>query len=228
VVKAINNNEDDYEREEIISVFEYEESEEDFVELEIEEDVPLHSLLHSDFILLFFNPTHKRVYHWIGNKATPKMRYGAANRVGFVRDMEARGYLIRAEDEGEESIVFKLMIGLIEREEVEKEEDVKPFYDGSQDEKLTSEEILRLLEKMSVPEGFEREFVIINNEIFRYKEYTTPSYNADILNKKLFPLKEEIDDGTYSFEDHLPRILFSFNKIKVIELLKKKDSILSD
>ena len=219
----IKINEEDYKRKKKVRVFEYEESEEDFGELEIDENVPLHSLLGSDFILLFISPGHKRVYHWIGKNTTPKKRFGAADRVGILRDIEARGYLIRAEDEGEESLSFKLVIGLIEQGEEEKHEEVKPIYDGTQDEELTSEDILRLLEKMPVPEGYEREFVIVNNEIFRYKEYNTPSYNADILSKKLFPLKEDIDDGTYAFEDRLPRMLFSYNKIKIIEFLKKKE-----
>ncbi len=55
--------------------------------------------------------------------------------------------------------------------------------------------------------------------IEEYKKWLKEKH--DILKKKLFPLKEEIDDGTYTFEDCLPRILFSYNKIKVIELLKK-------
>ena len=223
MVKDIKINDDDYKRDENVRVFEYEESEEDFGELEINENVPLHTLLGSDFILLFISPAHKRVYHWIGKNTTPKKRFGAADRVGIVRDIEARGYLIRAEDEGEESLGFKLIMGLAEQQEGEKHEETKPIYDGTQDEELTSEEILRLLEKMPIPEGYEREFVIVNDEIFRYKEFTTPSYNADILNKKLFPLKEELDDGTYMFEDRLPRILFSYNKIKIIEFLKKKE-----
>ena len=223
-MSEIKINDEDYQREENVRVFEYEESEEDFGELEIDENVPLHTLLGSDFILLFISPAHKRVYHWIGKNTTPKKRFGAAERVGNVRDIEARGYLIRAEDEGEESLGFKLIMGLAEQQEGEKHEETKPIYDGTQDEELTSEEILRLLEKMPIPEGYEREFVIVNDEIFRYKEFTTPSYNADILNKKLFPLKEKIDDGTYMFEDRLPRILFSYNKIKIIELLKKKQN----
>jgi len=222
MVNRIKINDKDYKREENIRVFEYEESEEDFVELEVDQNVPLHSLLGSDFILLFISLAHKRVYHWIGKNTTPKKRFGAAEKALILRDIEARGYLIRVEDEGEESIGFKLIMGLIEQEDDEKHEEAKPSYDGTQDEELTSEEILRILEKMPVPEGYEREFVIVNNEIFRYKEYTTPSYNADILKKNLFPLKEEIDDGIYTFEDHLPRILFSYNKIKIIELLKKK------
>ncbi len=223
MVKDIKINDDDYKRDENVRVFEYEESEEDFGELEIDENVPLHTLLGSDFILLFISPAHKRGYHWIGKNTTPKKRFGAADRVGIVRDIEARGYLIRAEDEGEESLGFKLIMGLAEQQEGEKHEETKPIYDGTQDEEITSEEILRLLEKMPVPEGYEREFVVLNNEIFRYKEYATPSYNANILNKKLYPLKEELDDGTYTFEDHLPRILFSYNKIKIIEFLKKKE-----
>ncbi len=221
----IKFNSEDYNREEVVRIFEYEESEEDFRELEIDKNVPLHSILDSEFILLFLSPTHKRVYHWIGKNTTPKMKYGAANRVGNLRDIEAGGYLIRAEDEGEESIGFKLTVGLVEQKEEEKHEETKPIYDGTQDEEITTGQILKLLEKMSVPEGYERKFVIVNNQIFRYKEYTTSSYGADLLNKKLFPLREEIDDGVYTFEDNLPRILFSYNKIKVIELLKKKDKL---
>ena len=222
LVNEIKINYEDYKREEIVRVFEYEESEEDFGELEIDENVPLHSLLGSDFILLFFSPAHKRVFHWIGKNTTPKMKGGAANRVVVVRDREAHGYLIKAEDEDEESIGFKVVVGLVEKVEDEKHEEAKPIYDGTQDEELTSEEVLRILEKMPVPEGYERDLVMVNNEIYRYKEYATPSYKVDILKKKLVPLKEEIDDGTYTFEDRLPRILFSYNKIKVIELLKKK------
>jgi len=222
LVNEIKINYEDYKREEKVRVFEYDESEEDFAELEIDENVPLHRLLVSDFILLFIPPAHKRAYLWIGKKTTSKKRFGAADKVGKVRDREALGYLIRTEDEGEESIGFKVTVGLVEQEEDEKHEEAKPIYDGTQDEDLTSKEILRLIEKMSVPEGYERELVMVNNEIYRYKEYATPSYNVDILKKKLFPLKEEIDDGTYTFEDRLPRILFSYNKIKVIELLKKK------
>jgi hypothetical protein len=222
MVNEIKNIDEDYKWEEIVRVFEYEEGEEDFRELEIDENVPLHSLLGSDFILLFMSPVHKRVYHWIGKNTTSKMRFGAANRVGVVKNIEAPGYIIRTEDEGEESIGFKVMMGLVEQEE-EKHEEVKPIYDGTQDEELTSKEILRLLEKMPIPQGYERAFVITNNEIFRYKEYNAPSYKVNIFNKRLFPLKEEIDDGTYTFEDHLPRILFSYNKIKIIELLKKKE-----
>ena len=204
-----------------IRVFEYEEGEEDFRELEIDESVPLHSLLRSEFILLFIYSVDKRVYHWIGKDTTTKMKYGAASRVGIVRDLEAGGYLIRTQDEDDESLSFKIMLGLAVQNEEEEQEEAKPIYDGSQDEELTNKELIRLLEKMPVPEGYERDIIIKNDEMFRYKEYTTPSYKVDIVNKKLFPLIEEIDDGAYTFEDHLPRILLSYNKIKIIELLKK-------
>ena len=107
MVNEIKNINEDYKWEEIVRVFEYEEGEEDFRELEIDENVPLHSLLGSDFILLFMSPAHKRVYHWIGKNTTSKMRFGAANRVGVVKNIEAPGYIIRTEDEGEESIGIK-------------------------------------------------------------------------------------------------------------------------
>ena len=97
------------------------------------------------------------------------MKGGAANRIGAVRDVEASGFLIRTEDEGEESINFNVMMGLIEHEEEIISEEAKPLYDGTQDEYLTSEKILLLLEKIPVPEGYERKLVIVNNKIFRYK-----------------------------------------------------------
>lgn len=222
-MNIIKNNDESYKREENVRVFEYVETEEDFRELEIEEGIPLHSLLGSEFILLFITPNHKRVYHWIGKNSTVKMKYGAASKVGTVRDLEASGYLIRTEDEGDESLSFKIMLGLAEPKEEEQEEETKPIYDGSQDEELTNQEALLHLEKMPVPEGYERNIVIINDKIFRYKEYATPSLNIDVVTKKLFPLKEEIDDGIYTFEDHLSRILLSYNKIKIIEFLKKID-----
>jgi hypothetical protein len=52
------------------------------------------------------------------------MKGCAPNRVIIVRDIEAHGYLIRTEDEGEESLGFKIMIGLVEQEEEEKHEEI--------------------------------------------------------------------------------------------------------
>ncbi|MFX1326283.1 MAG: hypothetical protein ACFE8N_15140, partial [Promethearchaeota archaeon] len=42
-----------------------------------------------------------------------------------------------------------------------------------------------------------------------------------IKEKQLFPLKEEVEDGPHLAEDYVPRMLFSFNNVVLIELLKK-------
>ena len=42
-------------------------------------------------------------------------------------------------------------------------------------------------------------------------------------NRRLFPLKEEIDDGPYLAEDYIPRMLFSYNNVVLTELLQKSE-----
>ncbi|MFW9951939.1 MAG: hypothetical protein ACFFKA_17615, partial [Candidatus Thorarchaeota archaeon] len=61
-------------------------------------------------------------------------------------------------------------------------------------ESLSREKILLLLEKAGLPDGFERKMVIVKNKIFGYKEYDKNYMGSVIKEKKLFPLKEEIED----------------------------------
>ena len=63
--------------------------------------------------------------------------------------------------------------------------------------------------------------LIVKNEIFGYRDYERNYLGSVIKEKQLFPLKEEIDDGTYLADKYIPRMLFSFNKVVLTELLQK-------
>jgi hypothetical protein len=80
---------------------------------------------------------------------------------------------------------------------------------------------LLLLEKAGTPEGYERKMVIVKNKIFGYREYKRNYLGSIIDEKQLFPLKEEIEDGTYFAEEYVPRMLFSYNNVVLTELLQK-------
>jgi hypothetical protein len=197
-------------------VFQLNEEKEEFEELEIDESVPLQELLDTEYILAFIDSQRKIVWTWIGNNSTTKGKVIAGVESLRIRNQYVFGYKTVAEIEGEES---NLVVEPTEKKEYE----ISPMYDGSQDEKLTKQDIILKLEKMSDLEGFERHFIIVDNQIFRYKEGIDTYFDADIKSKKLYTLQEEIEDGPYLFAEYIPRVLFSFNKIVLIELLKKEE-----
>jgi len=65
--------------------------------------------------------------------------------------------------------------------------------------------------------------VIVKNKIYGYKEYDRNYLDSVIKEKQLFPLREEVEDGSYLAENYIPRMLFSYNNVVLTELLKKKD-----
>ncbi|GAH11538.1 unnamed protein product, partial [marine sediment metagenome] len=100
-----------------------------------------------------------------------------------------------------------------------------PAYVGKKEdlellEELSHEKIILILEKSGLPQGYERDLVIVKNQLYAYREYDT--VGSTIKEKKLFPLKEAVPDGPYLAEDYIPRMLFSFNSVVLTELLKKK------
>jgi len=88
---------------------------------------------------------------------------------------------------------------------------------------LEQEKILLLLEKVGIPEGYDRKMLIVQNKIFRYKEHDMYYLGSVIREKRLFPLKEDLPDGPYLAENYMPRMLFSFNNVLLTELLQKVD-----
>jgi len=208
-----------------ILVFQFNDQLGDFEELEIEEGVPLHELFDSNFILLFIDHEHYRAWLWHGSNTTTRMKFIAAKIASKVRDKHGLGYKITAVDEGEEMTGFKITTGL--KVEVEqKKEDIGPAYAGTEQdlallEELSLEKIVLLLERVNIPEGYERKMVIVKNQIYGYKEFEKNYMGSVIKEKKLFPLKEEVPDGTFLAENLVPRMLFSYNNVVLTELLQK-------
>ncbi|MHA2130801.1 MAG: hypothetical protein ACW99L_12585, partial [Promethearchaeota archaeon] len=194
-----------------ILVFQFSDELSEYQELELEDDIPLHELLDSDFILLFVDPKRYRVWIWQGVNTTTRMKFISAKIAPSIRDRFGIAFKITSVDEGNEIAGFKAMVGL--EEEVDyTETQTGPTYAGTAEdlellESLSREKILLLLEKAGVPEGYERKMVIVKNQIFGYKEYDRNYLGSVIKEKQLFPLKEEVEDGTYLAEKYVPRML---------------------
>ena len=206
-------------------IFEYNGATEEFDELELEDnEAPLYELLGSEYILLFIDPKRKRVWVWYGIDTTIYMRVSAIKNAERIRDQHAFAFKVSGINEGFEPLGFRVFIGL-EQEQDYTPEQIEPEYKGleGEDELISHEQILLLLKKIDIPEGYERKIIIVNNEIYYYKEFE--EIDSHVSTKRLFTLKEEVEDGSYLMEDYIPRLIFSFNKIKLIELLKKQDSI---
>ncbi|TFG06088.1 MAG: hypothetical protein EU539_08590 [Promethearchaeota archaeon] len=211
--------------EEKLRVFQFNDKKGEYQELVLEEEVQLNELLDSDFILLFVDPDRYRVWIWQGSNTTTRMKFISAKTAPQIRDRYGIAYKISSVDEGNETTAFKVMVGL---EEPEKIEDAQkgPAYLGKEEDlellaELSREKIVLILEKAGIPEGYERKLVIVKNRIYGYKEFEKNYMGSVIKEKKLFPLKDEVDDGSYLAEDYIPRILFSFNNVVLTELLQK-------
>jgi hypothetical protein len=208
-----------------IIVYQFNDQIGDFEELIIDPDVNLTDLLDDDFILLFIDPKHYRVWLWHGWNTTTRMKFIAAKMAQPIRDKHGIAYKITAVDQDNETRPFNVMIGKEEEIDYEKEQ-TGPAYEGSEEDlellqSLSREKILLILEKAGIPEGYERKMVIVKNKIFGYKEYEKNYRGSVIMEPQLFPLKEEVEDGAYLAEDYVPRMLFSYNNVVLTELLQK-------
>lgn len=207
-----------------IRVFEFNDQLGKFQELDMDEDLPLYDLLDSESILSFIDPKHKRLWIWIGSFSSTKMRFMSTQASYLIRDRYVFGFKISTVDEGDEHIDFKVMLGL-EEEMGEKIDQIRPLYRGTPEEdenfeSLSEGKILLIMKKIPIPKGYQRKLIIVNNVIYLYKESTT-SLGSDIKKERLFRLKEEVSDGIYQLDGYTPRILFSFNKILLIDLMQK-------
>lgn len=209
-------------------IFQFNDQLGEFEELEFEQDIELVELLDPDFVLLFVDPKHFRVWIWHGSNTTTRMKFIAAKVAPTIRDRYGIGFKITAVDEGNETLGFKTMIGL-EKEIDHTEVQTGPAYEGTEEDlellaSLSREKILLLLEKAGIPEGYERKMVIVKNKVFGYREYDRNYLGSVIKEKQLFPLREEIADGPYLADNYIPRMLFSYNNVVLTELLQKLDN----
>ncbi|MFX0011333.1 MAG: hypothetical protein ACFE9R_13535, partial [Candidatus Hermodarchaeota archaeon] len=192
-----------------IIVYQFNDEIGDFEELIIDPDVQLKDLLDDDFVLLFVDPQHFRVWLWHGYNTTTRMKFIAAKMAPPIRDKHGIAFKITAVDQDNESHAFLVMLGL--EEEIDYDQiQTGPAYEGTAKdlellESLSREKILLILEKAGIPEGYERKMVIVKNNIFGYREYERNYPNSVVLEPQLFPLKEEIKDGSYLAENYVPR-----------------------
>ena len=208
-----------------ITVYQFNDEISDFEELMIDPDVQLKDLLDDDFVLLFVDPQHFRVWLWHGYNTTTRMKFIAAKMAPPIRDKHGFAFKIAAVDQDNETHGFLIMIGLAEEIDYDQAQ-IGPIYEGTTKdlellESLSREKILLILEKAGIPDGYERKMVIVKNNIFGYREYERNYLGSVIKERQLFPLKEEIEDGNYLADKFVPRMLFSYNNIVLTELLQK-------
>ncbi|MFX1260297.1 MAG: hypothetical protein ACFFAN_20805, partial [Promethearchaeota archaeon] len=134
-----------------VIVFQFNDQLGDYEELEIQEDIPLYELLDSDFVLLFVDPKSYRCWLWHGSNTTTRMKFIAAKMAPKIRDRHGIAYKITAVDDGNETLGFKIAVGLEEEPDYEKEQ-MGPAYEGTAEdmellEELSREKITLLLEK---------------------------------------------------------------------------------
>ena len=212
-------------------IFQYNDELNDFEELEIDPDLPLHELLIPDLILLFVDPEHYRVWVWHGNNTTTRMKFISAKLAPSIRDRYGIAFKITAVDDGNETMGFKILVGL--EEEIDYEEaQTGPAYEGTEEDleliaALSREKVLLLLEKAGLPEGYERKMVLVKNKLYGYKETDKNYMDSVIKERELFPLKEKVPDGTYLAEKYIPRMLFSYNNVVFTEFLQEIDGYIA-
>lgn len=208
-----------------IVVYQFNDQIGDFEELIIDPDINLSDLLDDDFILLFIDPKHYRVWLWHGWNTTTRMKFISAKMAQPIRDKHGIAYKLTAVDQDNETQGFKVMIGIEEEIDYTKGQ-TGPAYEGTEEnlellESLSREKILLILEKAGIPEYYDLKMVIVKNTIYGYREYEKNYLGSVIREKQLFPLKEEIDDGSYLAEGHVPRMIFSYNNVILTQLLQK-------
>jgi len=212
-------------KEQSIVVYQFNDQIGDFEELIIDPDIVLSDLLDDDFILLFVVPKHYRVWLWHGWNTTTRMKFIAAKMAQPIRDRHGIAYKLTTVDQDSETRAFKVMIGLEEEIDYTKEQ-TGPAYEGTKEnlellKSLSREKILLILEKAGIPEDYDLKMVIVKNTIYGYREFEKNYLGSVIKEKQLFPLKEEIDDGSYLAEGYTPRMIFSYNNVVLTQLLQK-------
>ncbi len=216
------NSEDIYKN---VRVFQLNDEKAEFEELDLQEGVKLYEILNAKLILYFINPETYRSFIWAGSEASTRMKFIAANKASSIRDRIGPAIKISTVDQNDETLPFKIMVGL-EKEETFEEEQTGPAYEGTaEDDKLlknlTLEKIVLLLEKINLPEGYVREMVIDGSNIYGYLETRKEYLGQIIKERKLYRLKESVPDGPYLAKDSIPRILMSYNRVVLTELIRK-------
>jgi hypothetical protein len=206
-------------------VFQLNDEEADFEELELDREVKLYEILNPKSLLYFVDPPNYRSYIWAGSQTSTRMKFIAAQKAPNIRDKLGAAIKISSVDEGDESMPFKVLIGLVSPEEF-KIEQTGPTYTGSQTdqaflEEMSLEKIVLLIEKVGTPEGLKRVMVLDGHNIYGY-QMTYKEYMGQIIEeRKLYRLQEPVPDGLYLREGLIPRFVMQNNRVIITELFQK-------
>ncbi len=97
--------------EEHFLLFEIDEENEDFIEIEVE-DGPIHVLLDSSSIFIIVDPLDKKIWIWHGAKAGIRKKFIATQKAPEIRDRYGVDFKITVLDEGSEPAEFRELVGL--------------------------------------------------------------------------------------------------------------------
>ena len=191
-----------------------------FEEIEVPEDKKLYEILDSSFALLILDPPNFVGWTWLGSEISTRMKILAATRsLNKKYDLGLR-MKMKTADEGSEPDPFKFLVGLIDEITPLKLPTPQIPLDLPTEIEYKLEEIILLLEKAGVPDGYKREMVFINGKLYKYHVYNR-EFNGQLEEQKeLIPLIEKVPDGSVVLDSFIPRLLFSFNDIKFIDFLK--------
>ena len=97
----------------MIFVYQLREELEDFEQIEVKENVPLFELLDSDKILLFVDMHNSKVWLWEGANTKTRMKFISTQAAPHIRDKYDISFTITSVDDKDETVAFKLLVGLI-------------------------------------------------------------------------------------------------------------------
>ncbi|MBN2157013.1 MAG: hypothetical protein JW776_13300 [Candidatus Lokiarchaeota archaeon] len=198
----------------------------EFEELDLDPGVKLYELLDPAFSLLFLDPNHFKGWIWQGSEVSTRMKFLSAKLAPSVRDKFGTAMRLTTVDDGSEPMAFKILVGLQEEVDYEVDEQdtgrIKDEKDYELLDLLKRENLLLALAKTQLPIEYKRELVVVKDKIFKYKVQDKHVNGQVIQEEELVPLTESVPDGPYTFDDYIPRLLFSFNSIALIELLRRR------
>ena len=97
--------------EERFLLFEIDEENEEFIEIEVE-DGPIYTPLDSSSIFIIVDPINKTVWIYHGEKVSIRKKFIATQKAPNIRDRYGVDFKIIAVDEGSEPSEFKEIVGL--------------------------------------------------------------------------------------------------------------------
>jgi len=200
-------------------IFQLNDKEEKFEELEIDMGTPLHRLMDSDNVILFLSSKFKTAWLWIGSNASLRMAFIGAREVSPIRDRYGTALMkIKTVKERKADLSFLIFVGLKEPPENSEEPEVETQPLTVQFKFEKEKELLLELERYDVPEGYERELVISQGKIYKYHIGNFMGTTSP----ELISLREIVPNGMYPFKEYMTRILFIGNVVQIVEFLKKK------